>query len=174
MPSAVIDALLEVAPVFSGFDPEDRHALLETAVEETYAAGLEIISPGQPALSMFVLAEGTVEVLESSNSGEPMTLAILIPPCTFGELAFFEAGTHGVTVRTVTPVRLLSIERVGFDRLLAQQTLAAYKLALNVLVNLGNRLRRVDVWVAQQWNAGDRTKQQWNDFRAKLYQEWEL
>ncbi len=172
MPSAVVDALLDVAPVFSGFDASDRAAMMEIAVEETYGPGFEIVSRGEPARSMFVLAEGTVELIAS---GEATPVATLIPPCTFGDVAFFEASEHVVTVRTVTAVRVLSIERVGFDRLLARQSLAAYKLALNVLLNVGSRLRRLDRWVAEEMTQAEASKrQEWADFRARLYQEWEI
>ena len=175
MPSAVVDALFEVAPVFSGFSTADRKEMMGIAVEETYGPGAELLSEGEQARSMFVLAEGTVEVVESGRSGEPRSLATLIPPCTFGELAFFESADHFLTVRALTAVRVLSIERVGFDRLLGRQSLAAYKLALNVLINLGNRLRRLDRWVADEIAQADASKrEQWDDFRARLYQEWEI
>ena len=175
MPSAVVETLLEVAPIFAGFTPEDRKALMEAGVEETYAADLEIVSVGEKARSMYVLAEGTVEVLESSNVDEAGALATLIPPCSFGDVAFFEQSTHSITVRTLTPVRVISIERTGYDRLLTRQSLAAYKLALNVLLKLGDQVRRVEDWVTDEVNRSPGiTHDQWAEFRAKLYQGWEV
>ena len=174
MPSAVVETLLEVAPVFSGFTGEDRKALLEAVVEETYAAGLEIVSEGEQARSMYVLAEGTVEVLESTDDDVP-ALATLIPPCSFGEVAFFEHSAHAITVRTLTPVRVISIERAGYDRLLGRQNLAAYKLALNVLLKLGDQVRRVEEWVTEELDRSSGiTHVQWSTFRAKLYQGREI
>jgi CRP-like cAMP-binding protein len=175
MPSAVVEALLEVAPVFAGFTKEDRKALLDTIVEQTYAAGLEIVSEGELARSMFVLAEGTVEVLESTDADDVPALATLIPPCSFGEVAFFEHSAHAITVRTLTRVRVLSIERLGYERLLSQQNLAAYKLALNVLLKLGDQVRRVEEWVADELGRSPGiTHAQWSAFRAKLYQGREV
>ena len=175
MPSAVIETLLEVAPVFSGFTAEDRKALLEAVVEETYAAGLEIVSQGEQARSMYVLAEGTVEVLESTDADDIPALATLIPPCSFGEVAFFEHSAHAISIRTLTPVRVISIERSGFDRLLERQNLAAYKLALNVLLKLGDQVRRVEEWVVEELGQSPGiTHAQWATFRAKLYQGLEI
>lgn len=175
MPSAVVETLLEVAPIFSGFTPEDRKALLEAVVEETYAPGLEIVSQGEQARSLFVLAEGTVEVLESANAEDVPALATLIPPCSFGEVAFFKHSAHSITVRTLTAVRVISIDRAGYDSLLERQSLAAYKLALNVLLKLGDQVRRVEEWVADELNhSSGITHDQWATFRAKLYQGWEI
>jgi CRP-like cAMP-binding protein len=174
MPSAVVETLLEVAPVFADFTVNDRNELLELVVEETYAAGLEIVSVGEQARSMYVLAEGTVEIRESSDA-EDTALATLIPPCSFGEVAFFEKSTHSTTVCTLTPVRVISIDRSGYDRLLAQQSLAAYKLALNVLLKLGDQVRRVEEWVAEELKKSPGiTHAQWSAFRAKLYQGYEV
>jgi CRP-like cAMP-binding protein len=174
MPSAVVETLLEVAPVFADFTAGDRKELLELIVEETYAAGLEIVSVGEQARSMYVLAEGTVEVRESSDD-EDTALATLIPPCSFGEVAFFENSTHSTTVCTLTPVRVISIDRAGYDRLLAQQSLAGYKLALNVLLKLGEQVRCVEEWVAEELKRSPNiTRAQWAAFRAKLYQGHEI
>ena len=173
MPSAVVETLLEVAPVFADFTPGDRKVMLELIVEETYAAELEIVSVGEQARSMYVLAEGTVEIRETSD--EDTALATLIPPCSFGEVAFFENSTHSTTVCTLTPVRVISIDRAGYDRLLAQQSLAAYKLALNVLLKLGDQVRRVEEWVADEFKRSPGiTRAQWAAFRAKLYQGYEV
>ena len=150
MPSAVVEALLEVAPVFASLTPHEREELLEVAAEETYAAGFQIVSRGSMARSLFVLAEGTVEVLEADGSDGSASLATLIPPCAFGEVAFFEGSPHAVTVRTLTAVRLLVIERTGFDRLLGRQSLAAYKLAHNMLLKLGGHMRRIEDWIAEE------------------------
>lgn len=175
MPSAVVETLLEVAPVFDAFSEKDRKELTELIVEETYAAGLEIVSVGEPARSMYVLAEGTVEIRESSNADDALALATLIPPCSFGEVAFFENSTHSTTVTTLTPVRVISIDRTGYDRMLARQSLAAYKLALNVLLKLGDQVRRVEEWVAEELKKSPGiTHAQWAAFRAKLYQGNEI
>jgi CRP-like cAMP-binding protein len=175
MPSAVVETLLEVAPIFADFTADDRSELLELVVEETYAAGLEIVSVGEQARSMYVLAEGTVEIRESSDVDDTTALATLIPPCSFGEVAFFEKSTHSTTVCTLTPVRVISIDRAGYDRLLAQQSLAAYKLALNVLLKLAEQVRRVEEWVADELKKSPGiTHAQWAAFRAKLYQGYEV
>ena len=175
MPSAVVEALLEVAPVFDKFSQRERAELLEATTEETYAAGLEIVSHGEQAREMFVLAEGTVEVIESRGPDDETVLATLIPPGAFGEVAFFERSKHIVTVRTLTPVRVLSIDREGLDRLIDRQSLVAYKLAHNVLMKLGYQMRRVEEWVSEESRDADTiTQPRWAAFRAKLYQEWEI
>jgi CRP-like cAMP-binding protein len=173
MPSAVVETLMEVAPIFADFTPDDRKELLELVVEETHGAGREIISVGEQARSMYVLAEGTVEIRESAGSDDVM--ATLIPPCSFGEVAFFENSTHSTTVSALTAVRVISIDRAGYDRLLARQSLAAYKLALNVLLKLGDQVRRVEEWVAEELKKSPSiTQAQWAAFRAKLYQGYEV
>ena len=175
MPSALVEALLEVAPVFANLTPQEREELLKVAAEETYAAGFQIVSRGSMARSLFVLAEGTVEVLEADGSDGSASLATLIPPCAFGEVTFFGGSPPVVTVRALTDVRLLVIERTGFDQLLGRQSLAAYKLAHNVVMKLGDHMRRIEVWMSEQFSAATPDKRhKWLTFRAKLYEASEI
>ncbi len=173
MPSEVIRALLEVAPLFANFTDADREELWNVALEVRFAADEVLYRPGQEAEKMYVLAEGTVVLLESEEDEEP--LATLTPPASVGEVAFFEHGKHRLLARALTPTHALMIDRPGYDRLLADGSMAAYKLAHAVLTLLADRVRRMDQWIAKHAHeTRPLSHEDWREFRTELYQEWRI
>jgi CRP-like cAMP-binding protein len=177
MPSEVIRALLEVAPLFAKFTDEDRRDLWNVALEVRFPSGDVLYRPGEDAHKLYVLAEGTVVVFESEEEEkeEEEPLATLTPPASVGEVAFFEHGKHRVLARALTPTHALMIDRPGYDRLLADGSMAAYKLAHAVLTVLADRVRRMDQWIARHaHDTRPLSHDDWRQFRTELYQEWQI
>jgi len=173
MPTEVIRALLEVAPLFAKFTDEEREDLWNVALEVRFPSDEVLYRPGEEAQKMYVLAEGTVVLFESEQDDEP--LATLTPPASVGEVAFFEHGKHRVLARALTPTHALMIDRAGYDRLLADGSMAAYKLAHAVLTVLADRLRRIDQWIAEHARqTRPLSHEDWREFRTELYQEWQM
>ena len=174
MPSEVIRALLEVAPLFAKFTDDERRDLCKVALEVKFPSGEVLYRPGQDADKLYVLAEGTVVLFESEQEEEE-PLATLTPPASVGEVAFFEHGRHRVLARALTPTHALMIDRPGYDRLLADGRMAAYKLAHAVLTVLADRVRRMDQWIARHaHDTRPLSHDDWREFRTELYQEWQI
>jgi CRP-like cAMP-binding protein len=95
-------------------------------------------------------------------------------------MSFFSPAPHSASVVAKTPVRLLSITRQDYDKLLAAGSLAAYKLAYNVVQSLAHRLRRMDDWVAELSTSeksngkAEEVVPEWHEFRKKLFESWNL
>ena len=64
-------------------------------------------------------------------------------------MSFFSPAPHSASVRAVTPLRVLRIERSKYDDLVKEACPGAYKLACNVVACLADRLRRMDEWTAR-------------------------
>ncbi len=63
--------------------------------------GADLITAGDPSLSMFILVEGLMEVV-SFRTGEPRVVATILPGECIGELAFFGGMARASSVRTAT------------------------------------------------------------------------
>ncbi|MEK0431663.1 MAG: hypothetical protein RL139_1467 [Gemmatimonadota bacterium] len=76
-----------------------------------FDAGQDIVREGDVGTSLFLIQEGTVEVLKRGADGTPVRVATLGPGQQFGEVAVFQRVRRTATVRAVTRVRLVQVRR---------------------------------------------------------------
>jgi CRP-like cAMP-binding protein len=104
--------------------PEDLRILESVGVESELSAGQVLIETGQQGTGLFVILEGTVLVEAPEGTRE------LGPGSVVGERALLTAeGTRTARVRATTPVRVLAVDRVEFERLCADDSTLAYRVA---------------------------------------------
>lgn len=167
---------------FRRLEEDECRQLLDLAQERHFAPGEQVIEQGGRSQELWILLDGKCEVVKHSQHDGPLVLAQLEPQSVFGEMSFFSPAPHSASVVAKTQVRLLSIPRMQYERLLADGSTAAYKLAYNVVQSLADRLRRMDDWVTELAASGDRTNGQsqqqhvpeWHEFRKKLFETWNL
>jgi nitroimidazol reductase NimA-like FMN-containing flavoprotein (pyridoxamine 5'-phosphate oxidase superfamily) len=82
-------------------------------------AGEVIVRQGAPADKFFIIVDGEAEVLREGD-GEAETLNTLGRGDFFGEIAILRDLPRTATVRAVTPVTLLAMERDAFRALVAE------------------------------------------------------
>ena len=104
--------------------PEDLRILESVGVESELSAGQVLIETGQQGTGLFVILAGTVVVEAPEGTRE------LGPGAVVGERALLtEEGTRTARVRATTPVRVLAVDRVEFERLCADDATLAYRVA---------------------------------------------
>jgi CRP/FNR family transcriptional regulator, cyclic AMP receptor protein len=164
-------------PLFQEMTPEESRLILELFEHESFPQGEEILEEGLTTQMLWIIVRGQCEVGKSNGNGEHRTLAQLEQGAVFGEMSFFKAEPHSASVRALTDVKVMKLSREKFDQLREQSPIVAYKIASNTAIVLAERLRRMDDWTAELFNkpnANPRQKEEWHEFRAKLYTEWEF
>lgn len=111
-------ALLAASPVFSGVEPATLQRLAQSCGSRTYPKGQVIFHQGDPGDCLYVLVEGLVMVVVGSPAGDRMVVATCRPPEAFGEIALIDDGPRTASVETLTPTRVLTINRADFLALL--------------------------------------------------------
>ena len=125
--------------------PEDRQAILLLADFQIHTHGHTIIRQNDTHPSgLWMLRSGTCEVIANVLHGGEQQIAFLAPGAVFGELSFFDPGTHSATVRVVEDAEVMHLSVQAFERLEATNTLAAYKLLRNLGRIMSQKLRRMD------------------------------
>ncbi|NNE46601.1 MAG: cyclic nucleotide-binding domain-containing protein [Rhodothermales bacterium] len=104
-----------------------------------YDTGATLIQQGEVGDCMFVLQEGEVAVLKEED-GKEAVVDVLKKGEIFGEMAIIEKQVRSATVRAVTPVRVLTIDKKTFLRRVHEDP----TLALNVLKTMSGRIRKLD------------------------------
>jgi CRP-like cAMP-binding protein len=105
-------------------DAEDLRRLSEAGSEARIGAGQVLIERGQQGAGLFVILEGTVVVEAPEGTRD------LGPGALVGERALLSAdGRRTARVRAASDVRVLVVDRAEFDRLCADDTSFADRVA---------------------------------------------
>jgi CRP-like cAMP-binding protein len=120
------------------------------AIGKAYYTGDIIISEGEPGDCMYVIQEGTVEVIQKMKD-RTIHLAYLKDGDFFGEIGMFVDGVRSATVRAMGKVRILTIDKKNFLRRIHEDPSFAY----NVIENLAQRISRMNI-SHLQFKASDR------------------
>jgi flavin-dependent dehydrogenase len=109
-----------------------------------YADGEVVIRQGDEGSCMYVIQEGSVEVLKEDD-GREITLGVLREGDVFGDMAIFEREVRSASVRALGEARILTIDRQTFLRRLQEDPTIAY----TILRSMGRRVRRLDAQVLE-------------------------
>ena len=99
---------LSAVPLFSRVGRKDLERLAMLATERTYASGTDIVSEGEVGVAMFLISEGTVEVVKAED-GKDVKIDELKRGAFFGEMALFENFPRNATVRATSDVTCLAL-----------------------------------------------------------------
>lgn len=103
--------------LFKDLSEDDLEKLAATASPRGVEKGGVVLRQGEPGETLFVVFSGTAEVLREQAVGRPEYIAELLPGDVFGEVALLGGGVRTRTVRATSSLRLLAIDRAGFNGL---------------------------------------------------------
>lgn len=108
--TAIVQKLLHKVPIFRGLSVEGLLHTLALAEHYPVAAGEAVFHEGDLGDSFYVVIAGDV-VVEKSGDATPVPLAHLGPGSCFGEMGLVGDRTRSATVRAVTDVETIRIDR---------------------------------------------------------------
>jgi CRP/FNR family transcriptional regulator len=162
------------SPFFEGLTVEEYESTLALLEQRSYAKGDVILTEGKSDQSLWILIKGTCEVAKKNKGKTEHHLATLEAGSAFGEMSFFQKAPHSATVRASSAVKVLRMTRDNYEQLHTRCPTAAYKITLTVVSLMAQRLRRMDEWIGDfvERPEGANHREEWHDFRAKLYADW--
>ncbi|NLN10166.1 MAG: cyclic nucleotide-binding domain-containing protein [Acidobacteria bacterium] len=101
--------------------------------------GESVFEEGEIGTEMYIINEGRVEILKRVQ-GEERQLAVLEKGDFFGEMALLEDLPRSAAARTLTEVKLVTINGSTFDQMLR----ANPEIAVRMMRKLSRRLRETD------------------------------
>lgn len=113
------------------------------ALGKTYQDGEFIIREGESGDCMYVVQEGEVEVLKTSD-GKLVPIAVRGEGEFFGEMALFEREVRRASVRARGTARLLTIDKKNLLRRLQSDP----SLAFRIIDTMARRIRELSDGVA--------------------------
>lgn len=140
-------------PLFSALDASELDSLASRAVERKFDVDENLFWEGDDCRGLFLLIDGAVKILKTSQSGREMMLDMVHSPSSVAELPLFDGGAYPASVRAVKPSTTLFINRHDFYQACRQNP----DLALKLLAVVGRRLRQL-VYVVESITFGSVTK----------------
>lgn len=135
---------LKTFPLLSKLSDEDLALLAGVMREQNFPAGTEILREGEAGEEMYLLLEGSVDVLKTTPFGEPYVTASLLDSyhCSFGEMALIDKGTRSATIRAKTDCRTLCLDYTAFQDFCRAYPHIGLELLMSISVTLVRDLRR--------------------------------
>jgi len=124
-----------------GLSNEQAEQILKAMMSVKAEAGLAVLKEGERGQGLMVLLEGTVEVVKN---GSTEVLATFTAPTVLGEISLLTEVPHTASVRAKTTCEFSLLTTTQFQRLLRDESLAAYKVIAILAEVLARRLQRMD------------------------------
>ena len=118
--------------------------LAQALVGQKMAAGHALINEGDRPSGLVFLVQGTVEIFKHGPDGQRQSLARLEAPTVLGEMSLITDRPSSATVVAVAECELAVLTRAQFQRLIAADSIAAYKLVMSIAGVLAERLAKLD------------------------------
>jgi len=115
--------LLSKCDLMRHLPPDAIEALLSRVRLRRLAPGATVFRAGEPGDALYIVARGTVQVIEGASPdgacGTPAPIAELGAGTAFGEMALLTGGPRTATIRADGGAELLEIDKVAFQDLVA-------------------------------------------------------
>jgi len=135
-------ALLREIDLFHSFDVTELTGFAESIEELDLPAETILFTEGAPGQDMFILLEGALQIFKDKRA-----ITTIHPVDYVGEMAIIEEKNRSATVICSTPVRLLRITSVQFNKYLASQP----QSLVSLIKTLSRRIRKDTKQLAQEY-----------------------
>jgi CRP/FNR family transcriptional regulator, cyclic AMP receptor protein len=177
---SIDSGVLARIPIFEGLSEVQRQEVIALGEVIELAPGDMLLKQGETSQDLWVILEGSCEVLKQLPSrpatAEPTLLAVLEPYSSIGEMSFFRPAPHSASVRVKAAAKLFRLPRARFDELSANAPAITTRLAANTIASLAERMRHMDDWVVEllAHKPPDPRIPEWNQMRKRVFDGWKL
>jgi CRP/FNR family transcriptional regulator, cyclic AMP receptor protein len=123
----------------------DWTAILEFTHARRFGPGQSILEAGGPGGSLYLVLEGSIEVLApGTRLGRSRRVGLLEPGSVVGEVSFFDGEPRSMGVRALTAAVLAEMSPGNFQDLFAAHPDLGRQLLMDLGRILAGRLRRAE------------------------------
>ena len=137
-------AILAESPLFDNLLTTELTMLADLFTFKTYSAGEVVFDEGNVGDSMYVIAEGSVEVLRKNPAGDLQPIAVLQAPQFFGEMSLIDKEYRSATVRANEGAKLLQLTNENLHIFARNYRNGFTWVVVNIARVLSTRLREVN------------------------------
>lgn len=131
---------LKASALFEGFTDTGLTILSGICGPKNFPAGVPLFVEGMLADSLFIVAEGRVQLAMKGSKGEAISMGELGPGDWLGELSLITTGQRQCTATAATPVMAFEIRQGDFQKLLGTKPQACIKLLMAICTQFGQKV----------------------------------
>jgi len=173
---------LHDSPLLKDLAEDELRTLFEHMEHLCYESDSLVLEQGTESKGLWLLSDGCCEVVRKNlDESKSQVLAMLGPGTVFGEMSFFHRTPHSASIKTVTKATVHKLSQEAFEDLSKNTCNTATRLLTNIVRVMADRLQLMDKWVcelmdssAAQTEEPVTQQDEWHEFRAKLYSEWDF
>jgi CRP-like cAMP-binding protein len=145
-----LSRLLHDVPIFASLTSDERLELVRTARQVRLGPLERLVVQGQVGTSLFVVAEGAVEVLLRREDGRDWPLDTRVRGSVIGEMSLLTGAPRAATVRAVTGATVYEIGKRQYEPLLRRRPELLDELAAIVEQRLRQQAERLHTYDADR------------------------
>jgi CRP-like cAMP-binding protein len=149
-PATEIEGLLAAVPLFTLLPPEDVRTLARTARPLTLGPTERMVVQDEEGGSLFVVAEGEVEVVLRRDDGEDLAVDTMGKGAVVGEMSLLTGQPRSATVRAIEGAVVYEIGARQYGPCLRRHPELVEDLAALMAARLQERRARLDARAAER------------------------
>ncbi|MGD0672826.1 MAG: mechanosensitive ion channel family protein [Candidatus Binatus sp.] len=126
-----------------GLNEDELRLLVPTVAVRQFGAGEMLIRAGEQGDSMFIVRRGTAEVFAVTADGQTRHIANYSRGDFTGEMALMTGDPRSASVRAITDLEVIEMDREGFARLFKEHPDAAAGIGDIIAVRNRDRLEKL-------------------------------
>lgn len=134
-------SLIQNVYLFKTFEPKELDAVGETGKVMQFQKGDTIFIKGEAANAMYLIKHGSIQIQQSTASGDSLTVATLGTGSHFGEMPFVDGQNRSATAAAAEQTEVIVIPYDKLKLFLNQNKDAAVKFYRELSHFLCGRLR---------------------------------
>jgi CRP/FNR family cyclic AMP-dependent transcriptional regulator len=160
MPASPLMKKLMQIPIFRGLSEEEAASIIELAEEASCKKGDTLFKEGEEGDALYVVLEGSVQVLKKDRTGTNQELAKMGDGSVLGEMSLVAGSANrSATALALTDVKLVRVSSERFSKLLKANTVGALKVVHNLAQVLSRRLQLMDEKLVDLLDKGKRKEE---------------
>jgi CRP/FNR family transcriptional regulator, cyclic AMP receptor protein len=141
----IVDALKAVT-LFASLSQRFLQGIAKACTERTFEPGDVIVKQGNPGIGLFVIVEGKVKIVKTSESGERLELATHGPGEVIGEMSVLDGANRSADVVAVDQTLCLVLSAWDFKSFMESHP----EVALDILPVVVKRFRETNTALTGQ------------------------
>lgn len=141
----IVDALKAVS-LFASLSQRFLTGIAKACTERTFEADSVIVKQGNPGIGLFVIVDGKVKIVKTSESGERLELATHGPGEVIGEMSVLDGANRSADVVAIESTRCLVLSAWDFKSFMESHP----EVALEILPVVVRRFRETNAALTGQ------------------------
>jgi CRP/FNR family transcriptional regulator, cyclic AMP receptor protein len=142
--------ILQKSYLFEGLLPEEIEMLAELTQQKNFKAQEKVFEQGDVGDSLYLLVEGSVDVIQKLPGGKEHTIAVLQAPDFFGEMSLIDKEYRSAAIRARTDSLILCLTNENLHSFARVYKNGFTLVVINIARVLSFRLRDTNQKLAEK------------------------